>query len=71
MSNDNSDFIKELRDRLAQLEHERSQFEVNAQTSFARRIGEYDGRIAELRQFLLVLDDEDEPNHPCAHGVTA
>lgn len=68
---ENTDFIKELRDRLTTLERERDQFEVTAQTSFARRMGEYDGRIIELRQFLLVLDDEDEDSEELVEPVDA
>ena len=59
-TNDNHDIIKELRERLARLESERTQFDVTAQTAFARKMGEFEGRISEVRQVLLVLDDGDE-----------
>ena len=57
--NENNDFMKTLRERLTLLERQREDFDVKAQTSYSRKMGEYDGRIAELQQFLLVLDDDD------------
>jgi hypothetical protein len=48
--------IEQIKERITELERARDEFSVQARTQFAERMGEFNGRIAELEAMLAQLE---------------